>query len=271
MRRRNFRTRGTGPAGWMTAPGMLGCYFLPLGMTFGYALVNSAFDRRFAGLSNFRYLLSNRYFLLGCRNTLEIGGEALGLGMAIILIIGFLLDQHPRLLRRAVGILLLPLLMPSVSAVSVWKTVFHTNTLLPDSDARAALTTLFLWQHTGIGALLLAAALRSLPRELMDAAALDGAGRLRTFLRIQLPNVRNALAMDGMLLMMFFLRIYKEGYLLFGLYPSENVYLLQHYMNHQYLKMSFQHVAASAVLLVLAAAAGYLGLYLGIRRKGKAG
>jgi multiple sugar transport system permease protein len=268
MKKPAFRSRGAGLAGWILIPGILACYFLPLTMTFGYATMNTAFDRQFVGLENFRYLLSNRYFILGAGNLLSIGAESFTLGMATMLGLGFPLYSHPRLMRRGIGILLLPMLIPSVSAINIWKVVFHTNTLMPGANARLALITLFLWQHTGIGAILLALVLRNLPGEMLDAAALEGAGRLRIFFHIQLPNILGVLAMDSILLIMFFLRIFKESYLLFGQYPSEDVYLLQHYMNHQYLKMNFQHVAASAVLLALFACVGYLALYRLIRREG---
>ena len=45
-------------------------------------------------------------------------------------------------------------------------------------------------------------------------------------------------------------------------------YLLQHYMNHQYQKMNFQYVAASAVLLVLIPSLGSLTLGRVLRREG---
>ena len=260
MKKRSFRFRGTALAGWILVPGVLLCHLFPLLLTFGYAVTRSAFDRQFVALENFRYLFSNRFFRLGSANLLLLGALALALGLTVILLLGFLLSRHPHLLRRGMVLLLLPLLIPSVSAVSVWQAVFRTNTLLPASDARAALLTLFLWQHTGVGALLLALALRALPGEMLDAAALDGAGACRTFFCVQLPNTAAALAMDGVLLFMFFLRVFKESYLLFGPYPSEDVYLLQHYMNHQYQKMNFQYVAASAVLLVAPPSLGYLAL-----------
>ena len=67
---------------------------------------------------------------------------------------------------------------------------------------------------------------------------------------------------------MFLLRVYKESYLLFGAYPSPDLYLLQHYMNHQYLKMNFQYVAAAAVLLTACALLLYaVGFLLMKKRK----
>jgi len=258
---------GTGIAGWVVLPGFGVCSLLPLAMTFGYAFIHTAFEPRFVGLENFRYLALNRYFLLGSINLLRIGGIILLIGMTLILVTGFLLDQHPRMMRTGIAILVLPLLIPSVSAVTIWKAVFRTNTLLENSDAQVALITLFLWKNAGIGGALFAVALRRLPSELRDAAALDGAGVLRTFLFVLLPNAIGFLFLALVLLVMFFLRIFKESYLLFGQYPSRDVYLLQNYMNNQYLKMNFQYVAASAILIIVAALVIYGFCFLVIRKK----
>jgi len=66
---------------------------------------------------------------------------------------------------------------------------------------------------------------------------------------------------------MFMFRVYKESYLLFGLYPSEDVYMLQHYMNNQYQKMNLQYVTAAAVILIVLALALYGLGYLALRRR----
>ena len=90
---------------------------------------------------------------------------------------------------------------------------------------------------------------------------------MRTYWFIQLPLSGKSLAIAGMALLMFLLRIYKESYLLFGAYPSPDLYLLQHYMNHQYLKMNFQYVAASAVILTALALLLYALMYLLTRKR----
>ena len=95
MKKRSFRSRGTALAGWVLVPGVLLCHLFPLLLTFGYAVTRSAFDRQFVALENFRYLFSNRFFRLGCANLLLLGALALALGLAVVLLLGFLL----RLLR----------------------------------------------------------------------------------------------------------------------------------------------------------------------------
>lgn len=246
------------------------CYLLPLSMTVYYALVNSAFDARFAGLDNFVYVLGNGYFRLGMQNLVLLGGGMLLCGLAAALAVAPLMDRHPRMAGVGMAVLLLPLLIPSASAVSLWSAVFDTRSSQAAASSQAVLMTLYLWKYAGVGAALLYTALRKMPRAVADAAALDGAGAIRTYFAISLPMAGEQLAGVLIFLAMFMFRCYKESYLLFGDYPSSRVYMLQHYMNHQYVKMNLQYVAACAVLLVGLALVLYGMAFIAIGRRRRA-
>ena len=257
-------------AGAACLPGFALCYLVPFGMTVWYAFIRSAFDHRFAGLDNFAWVLQNKYFALGSVNLVLLGGIMMLLSFALILFLTPLLLRHPKIAKPGAAILILPLLIPSISAVTVWKMMFDTNSLLNPASSRWALVTLFLWKYSGIGAVLLWTELRMIPAEILDAAALDGAGKVKAYLFIQLPLSGKSLILAGMVLLMFLLRVYKESYLLFGAYPSPELYLLQHYMNHQYLKMNFQYVAAAAIILTMFALLFYAAAFLLIKKRKEA-
>lgn len=242
-------------------------YLVPLGMTVYYALVNSAFDDRFAGLGNFSYVMSNQYFQTGMKNLSLLGGGMILAALLASLVIAPLLYRHPKLAGLGMAVLLLPLLIPSVSAVSLWSSVFDTRSTLASASSQAALITLYLWKYAGVGAVLLYTALQKIPQAMTDAAALDGAGAVRTYFSIRLPMAGEQLAGVLIFLTMFMFRCYKESYLLFGDYPSTRVYMLQHYMNHQYVKMNFQYVAACAVLLAVFALILYGAAFLIMKRR----
>lgn len=240
-------------AGVVPVTGFCACWLIPLGMTFWYAFQRNAFDLQFTGLDNFAYLMGNRYFQQGMGNLLLLGGGMILTSLLVALGIAPLLCAHPRLTSAGMAVLLLPLLIPSISAVKLWQSVFDTSSFLAPASSVASLLTLFLWKYAGVGAVLLYTALKKIPQNILDAAALDGAGSIRTYLSVRLPIAGGQVAMVLIVLTMFMFRVYKESYLLFGLYPSEDVYMLQHYMNNQYLKMNLQYVTAAAVLLTLLA------------------
>lgn len=254
-------------AGALPMAGFCVCWLLPLCMTFWYSFRHSAFDLHFVGLDNFVYLLGNRYFQQGMGNLLLLGGGMILSALLAALVIAPLLCAHPRLSGAGIAILLLPLLIPSVSAVTLWSSIFDTSSFLSPASSAASLLTLFLWKYAGVGAVLLFTALRKIPQSILDAAALDGTGALRAYVCVRLPIVGGPLAGALIVLTMFMFRVYKESYLLFGLYPSEEVYMLQHYMNNQYLKMNLQYVTASAVLLTLLALLLYGMAWLLLRKR----
>ena len=63
-----------------------------------------------------------------------------------------------------------------------WLQEIPTNTL--------ALIVAFVWIQTGFAMVILSAAIKGVPVELMEAARIDGAGEFQTFLRIVLPSIR---------------------------------------------------------------------------------
>ena len=248
--------------------GFLTLYLLPLGLSLYFSLLDSSFRRVFVGLENYADLWQNHYFLLGLRHLAEIGMLALTASGALALAAAWLMGRHPRLAKAGTAVLILPLLIPSASAVKLWQFVFHVNLLTPPWLSLTALITLFAWKFSGVAAVMLHAALSRLPREVMDAAALDGAGEAVCFFRIRLPMIGRELSLALAFLLMYFLRIYKECYLLFGQYTAEALYLVQHYMNNQYLNLRAEAVSAAAVSLTLLALALYGGVW-GAWRRGR--
>jgi alpha-glucoside transport system permease protein len=65
-----------------------------------------------------------------------------------------------------------------------WLQEIPTNTL--------ALIVAFIWFQTGFAMVILSAAIKGVPVELLEAARIDGAGEMQTFLRIVLPSIRGS-------------------------------------------------------------------------------
>ena len=232
--------------GFIPSAGFLALYFVPLLMTFSYSFAKSSFDSALAGWDNYKYVWKNEYFLLGFGNLLKMGFCFCASAFVLAVFLSWLLFRHGSLNRLAVAILILPLLIPSVCAVSLWNKVFEIDVLTPPHTAFIALYTLFLWKCSGPSAVILYIALLRLPQEVVDAASLDGCGEAHLLISVRLPMIRSEMALALMFLLMYYFRIYKESYLMFGLYPPEEMYLIQHYMNNQYLKMNAQYVSAAA-------------------------
>jgi ABC-type sugar transport system permease subunit len=169
----------------------------------------------FIGLDNFTDLLSDPLFQRSVQASLWIavlvvtGSMLLGLGIALVLS-----DDRIRLGRMWRLIVIAPVVTDWVATGLVFQFIFLPNqgvlaalghSLGLDFLVRARWTTsadlapfaialFIIWKQTGLYAIFLLAGLRSIPRVVVEAAQVDGAGPLQTFLRIKLPLMRPILA-----------------------------------------------------------------------------
>ncbi len=131
----------------------------------------------------------------------------LGLVIALVVNSGF----RGRAIMRAT--MLVPWAIPTVVSARIWQWMFQptrvgmfnvifdalgigdgqTAFLRTASLQMPALIAVDVWKTTPYMALLLLAGLQTIPRELYEAANVDGAGRVRQFLSITLPLLRPAL------------------------------------------------------------------------------
>ena len=161
---------------------------------------------------------------------------------------------------------ILPMLLPSVSVIFVWRMLFYNDTyyyvMKEGSSIFQVLPiyTLFLWKNTGINVILLTAAFTKIQREVLEAAELEGARGLKLYRHITLPLIVPELFFVAILSFVNSLKIFRESYLFFGTnYPPDAVYTLQYYMNNHFLKLNYQNLSsASAILAVILAIIIYI-------------
>jgi multiple sugar transport system permease protein len=164
-----------------------------------------AVSLRFVGLANFAQALEDPVFRRSIGNTLAYvaivlpGGVLLGLGAALLV--------HARTRMRSVWevVYFLPVTSTLIAMATVWQFVLHprlgpVNAVLRGlglgewaflSEPSLVLPTLAfigIWQVVGFNMVLFLAGLTAIPRDLYDAAALDGAGGgPDRFLRVTWP------------------------------------------------------------------------------------
>lgn len=208
-----------------------------------YSLVESAFSNRFVGLENYRDTLLNRNFRLSVRNTLELIGLGVPLLTAIALCLALLIEREGQKLPLMRAALLLPMLLPSVAVADVFGKLSFGNPRVP-------LLAMYVWKNAGFLTLLFLAALSTVPKEVYEAAALDGAGGMRVFFRITLPLIAGTALFAVILAVSYNLRLFREAYLLYGAYPDKSVYLTQHYINNHFYKLNYQKLTSAATLFL---------------------
>lgn len=192
-------------------------YFLPaliLALLFSYypfvkTLLNSlslvSFTGKlshFVGLENFRALFKDPNFRKSLLNTFRFALLFIPLDLALSLVCALLIYKKRPLNGLNETLIMLPMAVAMSSAALVFKALFNptigvVNYLFKvsidwfNSPTWALLTIVFLgvWMAVSLDFLLLLGALRSIPRDLTEAADLEGTSKWSRFFRLQLPLI----------------------------------------------------------------------------------
>ncbi|MEU4804593.1 sugar ABC transporter permease [Actinosynnema sp. NPDC023587] len=165
---------------------------------------------RFTGLANYADLFTDPHFYNALANTASIFVVSTVPQLAAALGIAALLDRPLRARTTWHAVVLLPHVVPVVAVALVFTQLlgrdqgFATWVLswfgVDPFDWRAhawsahlGVAIMVIWRWTGYNALLYLAAMRTVPRELYEAAALDGASPARAFRSVTLPGIRPTL------------------------------------------------------------------------------
>ena len=209
----------------------------PLARTFYFAFTDATLATietpRFVGLDNFVYLLRDTVWWRALQNTLTFTLVSVSLETMLGLLIALLLNSELRargLLRAAI---LVPWAIPTIVSAQLWRWMYNDlygviNAALlavgvigepwawtADPDlALAAVIAVDVWKTTPFMTLLILAALQMLPRDLYEAARVDGVHPLHVFWRITLPLIWPALMVVVIFRILDALRVFDLIYIL---------------------------------------------------------
>ncbi|MER8037938.1 carbohydrate ABC transporter permease [Streptomyces hydrogenans] len=198
----------------MVAPALLhAALWIGLPVVASVALAFTSYDvltaPRFVGLDNFRDMLEDDVFRKAVVNTLVYTFFTVPVGMALGLLAALALNTGLRargVFRTAV---FLPQVTATVAIALVWLWIYNPRSGLLNillgvfgiegpawlssmSWAMPSVVLVGIWQGIGMKMLIYLAALQSLPRELYEAASVDGATRVRQFFSLTLPLLKPA-------------------------------------------------------------------------------
>ena len=127
---------------------------------------------------------------------------------------------------------------------------------------------MFLWKNLGYNMILFMAALAGIPKDILEVAELEGAGRIYQFFHIKLRYLSPTIVFVLILSMINSFKIFREVYLLTGDYPYDKLYMLQHFMNNTFLSLDYQKLSSAAILICIAMILIIGALFLIDRRLG---
>jgi len=176
------------------------------------------------GLDNYREVARDAVFWRALANTGLFAFASVALNTVVALGLAALLEQKLRGREFVRALVFAPTLVP-ISAVAVgWLWLLHRDDGLvnaglaavgvqgPDwlGDARWALASLVFMSAWVVGAqvVVYTAALRDVPKSLLEAAAIDGAGPLSRFVRVTLPTISPAIAFNTIVSAIWALQVF---------------------------------------------------------------
>ncbi|CUA86862.1 ABC-type sugar transport system, permease component [Chelatococcus sambhunathii] len=185
----------------------------------------------FVGFANYAKILADPYFWRALGNTVIVVlvvvhvEVVLGLAMAVLFAAGL---PFRKLLIAAV---LAPYAVSEVGAVVMWRTLFDPDTgfmtrvltgiglpplewsVVP-SHGLALVALLSIWLHLPFTFIILYAARLAIPKDLYEAAEIDGASAWQSFRRVTLPLLMPAILVAMLFRYIFAYRLFSEVWLL---------------------------------------------------------
>ncbi len=223
----------------------------------------NAMANQFVGVENYTDVIKNSAFRVAIWNTVRFALTAIPLLLIISFLISLLIKSGMSKNKLFKSFFLLPLAVPTASIVLIWKVMFHNHGILngilvqqgigekswmESGMAFIILVGFYIWKNIGYHIILWLAALSSVPTEIYEAAAVDGAGAFTKLVRITIPCLRTTIGTILVLAMLNSFKVFREAYLVAGNYPDHSIYLVQHVFNNWFLNLSLDKLAAGAVI-----------------------
>jgi multiple sugar transport system permease protein len=222
------------------------------------------------GLSNYSNLLNDDIFWTSLRVTVMYSTISVPMVLLVALMLALLLNQKFKGVTFFRTVYYLPTVMSGVAVATLWKWIFNTdygvlNLLLEKvgirgpswlTDADWAIWALILTSLWTVGGsmLIFLAGLQSIPNDLYEAAAIDGAGAWSRFRNITVPMLSHVTFFNLVLGIIGALQVFTEGWVLTQGGPNNSTMLLSIYLYRnafEYLKMGYASALAWVMFLIV--------------------
>lgn len=291
------RTRRTGlPVSRRIAPYVFVAPFVALFLAFGiYPMLftlrlsftnwRGAGSAQWVGWDNYGYLLTNPAFWNSLANSAVLWLLIIPVQLVIALAAAILLD-NAKLKARGFyrTAFIVPFVTPLVAVAQIWVVLFDTNygavnavlgvfglpdvAWLTSSEwAKPTLALLFIWKTTGFIIVILLSGLQAIDSSVYEAAALDGAGRLRRIWSITVPLIRRTLMFSVVLQTLAVFQMFAEPFVVTQGGPYSSTTTAGLYLYNHITRGDLGTGAANSFLLVILVMALSLGFVRLLRAK----
>ncbi|GGT82716.1 carbohydrate ABC transporter permease [Streptomyces coeruleorubidus] len=198
-------------------------------------------EPRFAGGSNYGAVFGDETVLVSFRNTLVFMVLAVALQLLVALALALTLTGRMPVWLRSVfrSAFFFPLVLSAASISVVMKYLFNQDFgvinwllgfvgiapvpwLTSENAAMVTVVLVYVWQQFGFSFLLFVGGLNNIPKEIHEAAALDGATGLRKHLSVTLPLLSPTLLVASVVGIINALQVFEQPYVLTNGGPGDS-------------------------------------------------
>jgi|TARA_A100001391_G_scaffold60063_1_gene37463 multiple sugar transport system permease protein len=259
------------------APQMIGItvfVLIPLGLVFWYSLHEwnvLAQTFRFQGLGNYQTLLSDPGLpqVLGATAIFSVGLVIFNMSLALLLAV--LLDQKLKGITLYRTLFFSPVVVSLVAWTIVWGFLLQNNGginallatfgiegpnwLRHPTTAMISVIVVQVFKNVGLNMVLFLAALQGVPRELYEAARVDGTPAFKQFTRITLPMISPTVLLTSIITIVGSLQVFAQIAVLTQGGPGMSTTVLVYYLYQQAFQFhKFGYGATLSILLFVVVA-----------------
>ena len=245
-----------------------------------------AFGDAYVGFDNYAYVFTDGAMLRSLRNTLlwiivvPVFAVAIGLGIAV------LSDELKRLESVAKSLIFLPMAISFVGAAIVWRFVYSFRiegsgeqigilngiwTSLGNAPVawldqvpwnNFFLMVIMIWLNTGFAMVILSAAIKGVPEDILEAARIDGANEIQVFWRVIVPNIMSSIVVVLTTMVIGVLKVFDIVWVMTGGQDGTEVIAERMIRN----MFTFRHFGRGAAIAVFMFVAVIPVMYINVRR-----
>ena len=193
----------------------------------------SLFDKRsqnFVGLANYADLFTDKVMWEAFRNNVPWLVLVTGVSVSLGLVIAVLADRV-RYEKVPKTLIFLPMAISFVGASVIWRFIYDyrpidaeqigvlnavltglgvepVGWLVERSINNFALIAIMIWLQTGFCMVLLSAAVKGIPNEIIEAARIDGANEFQIFWRVTIPMIRSTIVVVSTTIIILVLKVF---------------------------------------------------------------
>lgn len=230
-------------------------------------------SQNFVGLDNYIYAFTNKDMLVAFRNNILWLVLVTGVSVGVGLVLAVLMDKV-RYEPIVKSLIFLPMAISFVGASVIWRFMYAfrpegadqigllnaivtslgyepVGWLVERSINNFALIAIMIWLQTGFCMVLLSAAVKGIPKDVIEAARMDGANEFQIFWRITIPMISSTILVVATTVVILVLKVFDIVFVMTAGNQGTEV-VASRMIKEMFNFRNFGHGSAIAVILLLA-------------------